>query len=87
MKYNYKELMAQDPTKLNEVPFINSFKQEIDFYENPLCGDESPVIAVYHEHELAYDTEFYDLDNFYEDSDYNPVLVYAGIFCEYEFKD
>lgn len=87
MKYDYIELMAQNPTQLNGELLINSRGQSIDFYEHPIDGDESPVIAVCHDEELAYDTDFYDLEDFYEGSDYNPVLTDLEILCEYEFND
>jgi len=69
---NYQKLMKHDPTYLGEI--INQLGQIIKFYEHPIKGDESCIIAVLHLEETACYTEFFDLENFYTNSDYNPIF-------------
>jgi hypothetical protein len=58
---NYTKLMSHNPTKYGS--FINSIGQTIDFYEHPLRGDESPVLCVCHELQLASYSDFWELDD------------------------
>ena len=73
---NYHQLMDYNPFKLDTV--VNQLGQTVDFYENPLRGDSDKVIAVFHNEKIAVKTDFYDCGDFYEDSDYNPVLLKTG---------
>ena len=81
---NYEKLMNAEPTKLGEIR--NNLKQLIEFYEHPLRGDESPVIAVCHELKLAELTDFYELDDMTaEDGEYTPLFIDNKIRYGYEF--
>lgn len=82
-KLNYKKLMAAKPTKLDEV--INQKGQNVTFYEHPVHGDQAEVIAVFHKVKAAFNTEFWDTDDFFKDSDYNPILQDDGTcLCAWE---
>lgn len=76
---NYEKLMSLNPTSYYKM--INSIKQEIEFYEHPLKGDEFPVIVVCHKLKLADHTDFMDIDDMiashkqYEPSFVNNELV------------
>lgn len=83
-KLNYTKLMANNPTKLGEV--VNQIGQLVEFYEHPIQGDESPVIAVVNAENSAAITDFYDLSDFYDGSDYNPVCINGKIYCTFEFN-
>ena len=72
--------MAHNPTLLDEA--TNSLGQTVRFYEHPLLGDESFVIAVIEQ--TACHTDFFDTSDFFEGSDYMPVLVNGQIICEFE---
>lgn len=82
---NYEKLMKAEPFKLGEI--ANNLNQLIEFYEHPVRGDESPVIAVCHELKLAELTDFYELDDMtaktYED--YRPLFVDGALRMGYEF--
>jgi hypothetical protein len=80
---NYTKLMALNPTKYGEM--TNSQGQLIEFYEHPLKGDEFPVIAVSHVHQLAANTEFFDLEDMTAlHGEYEPIVIggqfYIGDF-------
>lgn len=81
---NYEKLMQANPTSL-EHKVYNSEGQEIEFYEQPTKGDLSPVIAVCHELKFAAETDFWDTEDFYEGSEYNPVFYENGaMVCEFD---
>lgn len=81
-KLNYKKLIDNNPTLYDSI--TNQLGQKIDFYEHPFKGDEYPVIAVYHEKEMAVCTDFYDVGDFFEGSDYNPIYKDGEIKCAFE---
>lgn len=71
---NYEKLMAHNPTVYGEV--TNSIGQLITFMEDPLRGDESPVICVCHELKLAAYSNFFELDDMVaEDREYEPIFI------------
>jgi len=71
---NYTKLMSHNPTKYGSM--INDEGQIIDFYEHPLKGDESSIIAVNHDLQLADYTGFYELDDMTaEHGEYQPSFV------------
>ena len=72
--------LAQDPTKYGEV--INQLGQAVTFYEHPKHGDLYPVIGVIEQ--TAFVTDFFDTEDFYKNSDYNPVLKNGAIINAYE---
>lgn len=74
--------MQYEPLLLHEV--TNKLGQKIEFFEHPLKGDESPVIAVYHEEQIAVDTDFFDCDDFFPGSEYNPVYKNGKMITEWE---
>jgi len=74
---HYGNLMADKPLLLDSI--INQFGQKVDFYEDQESGDFAPVIAVINE--IAVITDFFDTDDFYQDSEYNPVLIDGKIQC------
>lgn len=78
---NKANFMAENPTEVSRM--YNRFGQEVIFYEHPIYGDEASLTGVISE--TAFDTGFMDTSDFYEGSDYNPIL-YAGMpLCEFEF--
>jgi hypothetical protein len=67
----YEQLMKRKPTKYGSM--VNSLGQEIDFYECPIYGDETSVIAACESLQLADYTGFYELDDMTaEDGEYEP---------------
>ena len=76
---NYTKLMAAKPCKYGEM--TNSKGQLIEFYEHPTRGDEYPVIAVSHYHQLAAYTDFYDLcDMTVEHGEYEPLFIDGRLY-------
>jgi hypothetical protein len=74
---NYQKLMSFNPTEYGSM--INSQGQKIVFVEHPIKGDESPVIAVCHELELAGATDFFELDDMMaEHGEYEPWFDESG---------
>ena len=82
-RINYTKLMALNPTKYGAR--INQLGQTVDFYEHPTQGDGRPVIAIIHSEQVAYCTDFYDLEDFYEDSEYMPVYMHGTMDCAFHF--
>lgn len=82
-KLNYHHLMDFKPTIIGSV--INQLGQVITFVEHPLWGDEYPVIAVFHEFEMAVNTEFFDMDDMYTGSEYLPVYRDGEVKCAWDF--
>lgn len=58
---NYSKLMGHNPTSFGTM--VNALGQTIEFYEHPLKGDESPVLCVCHELQLAAYSTFYETDD------------------------
>lgn len=69
-KLDYAKFMATKPTLLHSV--VNQKDQKVDFYE-PEKGDSSLIIGVIGS--TAFETDFFDTDDFYEGSEYNPILL------------
>ena len=80
-KLNYTKLMAANPVTYSEI--MNQASQRITFMEHPYKGDEYPVIAVCHEREVAYCTDFWDTEDFAAGSDYLPIVREDGIMVNY----
>ena len=83
LQKGYNWIVASNTTSLNHV-VTNSKGQKIEFYEYPVYGDGAAVVAVCHELKLAGVTDFYDCDDFYEDSEYLPVFDGEVMKCEHE---
>lgn len=79
---NYQRLMALKPTIYETI--TNQLGQKIDLVEHPTLGDQSQVIAIYHEQKVARYTGFYDTEDFYEDSEYNPLYLHGELLHAYE---
>jgi hypothetical protein len=68
---NYQKLMAHKPFSYGKM--INDKGQEIEFVEHPIYGDESDVICVCHELELAGYSGFFETDDMTaEHGEYQP---------------
>jgi hypothetical protein len=73
-KLNFKKLQEFEPSVYHEM--INSQGHHILFVEHPFFGDEYPVIIMFTEHEKAFNSEFYDLDDMLaEHGEYEPLLI------------
>lgn len=87
-KINFHELLKKNPTEIGFI--INKLGQGVIFYEHPSAGDLSPIIAAFPNYQLAYLTDFFDLDDMIADhGEYQPV-VYNGKCCcyfEIDIKD
>ena len=74
MRLSYKKLMENEPTIYTTM--VNSLGQKIDLVEHPFKGDESAVIAVCHELQIASYTDFYDLEDMLaEHREYEPLFI------------
>ena len=80
-KLNYTKLMDANPMEYSEI--VNQANQTISFMEHPYKGDEYPVIAVCHEREVAYCTDFWDIEDFFEGSDYLPIVREDGTMVNF----
>lgn len=76
-------LMDQNPTELHRVK--NKYDQEVVFYEHPEGGEESPILGMING--TLFNTGFYDCGDFYEGSDYLPVLYHNLINCDFWIDD
>lgn len=85
-KLVYNVLMKHDPCEYDRM--TNHLGQEIVFYEHPLLGDETTVIAVYHKEKIAVSTDFWETDDMiYPESDYAIIYEDSKLICRYESKD
>lgn len=84
-KLSYEKLMANDPTEYDRT--TNQLGQTVVFVEHPFKGDEYPVIAVFPEEKIAVATDFYDTGDFYEGSEYMPVVVDGQGYSYFEIED
>lgn len=75
--------MVLKPTVYSTI--VNQEGQTIEFVEHPIMGDEYPIIAVYHKEKVAVCTDFFDVSDFFEGSDYNPVYMHGELKCAWEF--
>jgi len=82
-RLNYIKLMALNPTKYDTR--VNQLGQTVDFYEHPIEGGDHPVIAVIHELAVAYNTGFFDLEDFEEGGEYMPVYMHGTMDCAFNF--
>ncbi|AGO47666.1 hypothetical protein Phi4:1_gp129 [Cellulophaga phage phi4:1] len=82
VKLNYNKLIALKPTVLTTIK--NQIGQTIEIVEHPTKGDSSPTIAIFHEEKEAVLTDFFDTEDLYEGSDYNPVYMNGKINLAYE---
>ena len=78
----YHRLMEHKPTVLKTI--TNQLGQEIELVEHPNMGELTSVIAVSHTKKEAGYTEFFDTDDFYPDSEYNPVFLNGELVCFFE---
>ena len=75
----FDALVKRDATKLKSIK--NFLGQRVDYVEHPLYGDAHPVIAMFPEEGVAFNTTFFDCGAFYRDSDYNIcILLKRGHF-------
>lgn len=79
---NYNKLTDLKPTVYDTL--INQRGQSIELVEHPTRGDEYPIIAIYHKEKIAVTTDFYDTEDFYEGSEYNPVYQHGAMHNAYE---
>jgi hypothetical protein len=81
---NYQKLMNLNPTKYGEI--INKKNQLIEFYEHPIYGGDSEVVAVCHALQIAANTDFYELDDMTAPhEDYRPFFIDGALRYGYEF--
>jgi hypothetical protein len=81
-KLNFKKIMVDNnPTQLGYI--FNQLGQLILFFEHPTLGDDYPVLCLMPDANI-YATEFFDMGDFYEGSDYLPVLHQGAAMYHYE---
>jgi hypothetical protein len=69
----YAALIKHNPTIYTE--FVNQSGQKVQLAEHPAYGDESFVIAMFPELEMAFDTDFFDTDDMTaDDHEYEPYV-------------
>lgn len=82
-KIECKKILASKPYFLNEK-IINQLGQLVMFYDAP---DDSGEVLAFVEGQFYY-TEFFGTEDFYEGSDYNPVVDTEGnCMCFFEYRE
>ena len=76
------KLLSKNPELLHT--FINSRGQKVDIYEHPVFGDAAPTYAVIGDQMMC--TDFWDTEDMYAGSDYEPILTEIGIRFAFEEK-
>lgn len=79
---NYQWLIDMDATIYGSME--NDMGQTIVFVEHPLMGEESPVICMCRELEVAQESEFYDLYDMQAGLDYMPFFIDGELKYKYE---
>ena len=79
---SYNKLVNLKPTIYDTI--INQLGQEIVLVEHPTKGDEAEVIAIFHKEKVAAYTGFFDTEDFFTDSDYNPCVENGKFVCHFE---
>lgn len=74
------KFMAMDPTLIDQG--TNSLGQIWQAYEHPTKGDETFVYVMIGD--VLASSEFFDTEDFYHGSDYEPTLVDNEIKCKFE---
>ena len=78
--FNKKELFLElKPIRVHSI--INQMNQLVVFYLNPK-NESLPIIALIGEY--IYNTGFFDTEDFFDNSDYNPILIGKKIKLFYE---
>jgi hypothetical protein len=85
MRINYEKLMKRKPTYLGCT--TNDLKQNIDFYEDPIHGDEAEVICVCHELQLAAYSSFFETSDMHGRGCYQPLFVDGELLMGFEYFD
>ena len=68
MELDFFNLMKKNPTKYSSM--VNRIGQHVDFYEDPLNGDEIEVILVFPELNRAFYSDFFETDDMMNVDDY-----------------
>jgi hypothetical protein len=70
----FKRLLDEKALMLESM--ANEMQQRVEFYEHPTMGDMAPVIVCFPDYELAFESDFYDLDDMMSDRtyEYRPFL-------------
>lgn len=78
-KYNYNTLIKENLTVYVEL--TNSLGQIIKLVEHPIFGDESPIIAICDELQLAEGTGFFDCEDMLENHlEYEPKFINSHLY-------
>lgn len=75
----FEALVKRDATKLKSV--TNQLGQRVDYVQHPFYGDVHPVIAMFPTEGVAFNTTFFDCDDFYTDSHFNSCFVDGKHLC------
>jgi len=83
-KLHYNKLMSHNPFEIGSM--INNYQQKVTFYEHPKYGHHCAVIAVCHEKEQAFSTDFFDLESMMSEDydDYQPIFTGDDCVCFFE---
>jgi len=76
----FDNFFGEQPFKLDSV--VNQHNQVVDFYEHPTRGDTSTVLAVIDG--KVFETDFWGTEDFFIESDYNPILIGEECVCFFE---
>ena len=82
----YYNLMAEmKATVLGSM--FNELNQELIFLEHPIHGDIFPIIVAFPEQQVAFPSDFYDLDDMMnaEHSEYRPFLIEGEMKLGFDF--
>jgi hypothetical protein len=78
-RLNFARLTAAEPTIYNTM--VNSLGQTVLLAEHPIQGDETFVICIFPELQLAFYSDFRDCDDMLADhKEYEPVVIGNDFF-------
>lgn len=68
----YSYLISNDAFVLDK--FTNDAVQDVVLVEHPIYGDSSGVIVMFPKYAVAFETDFFDIDDLTSNGDYQPLL-------------
>jgi hypothetical protein len=84
MKYAklYSYLMSEGAFVL--CRFTNDAAQEVILVEHPIYGDDAGILVMFPKYAVAFETDFFDIDDLAESKEYQPLYIDEDLKFAYE---
>jgi hypothetical protein len=78
----YSYLVANEALVLHR--FMNDAFQSVELSEHPIYGEEAGLIVSFPDYAVAFETDFFDIDDLAESKEYQPLYIDEYIRFAYE---